>query len=186
MKCKISNKPISPFMNFGKMPIANGFLRENQFQEEFFYKMEVGFSEKLSLFQLNEFPKPEKMFNQNYPFFTGSSKFMVQHFAEYALWVKKNYLKENSKLIEIGSNDGTFLSNFKNTNINFLGFEPSANVAKRAPTAEHSTKLAIPIKNNPVIRKKIRNGITPALSNLIFSKVEIFLSFLGKGGPSSG
>lgn len=132
MKCKISNKPISPFMNFGKMPIANGFLRENQFQEEFFYKMEVGFSEKLSLFQLNEFPKPEKMFNQNYPFFTGSSKFMVQHFAEYALWVKKNYLKENSKLIEIGSNDGTFLSNFKNTNINFLGFEPSANVAKRA------------------------------------------------------
>ncbi len=132
MRCKISNKPISPFMNFGKMPIANGFLRENQFQEEFFYKMEVGFSEKLSLFQLNEFPKPEKMFNQNYPFFTGSSKFMVQHFGEYAEWVKKNYLKENSKLIEIGSNDGTFLSNFKNTNINFLGFEPSANVAKRA------------------------------------------------------
>ena len=72
----------------------------------------------------------------------------------------------------------TFLLNL------FLYIE--ASVAKRAPTAEHSTKLAIPIKNNPVIRKKIRNGITPALSNLIFSKVEIFLSFLGKGGPSSG
>ena len=56
----------------------------------------------------------------------------------------------------------------------------------KAPTAEHSTKLAIPIKNNPVIRKKIKNGITPAFSNLIFSKVEIFLSFLGNGGPSSG
>ena len=37
--------------------------------------MEVGFNEELSLFQLNDHPKPEKMFNENYPFFTG--KFRV-------------------------------------------------------------------------------------------------------------
>jgi methylation protein EvaC len=33
-------------------------------------------------------------------------------------------------LIEIGSNDGTFLSNFKKTKINVFGFEPSRNVAE--------------------------------------------------------
>ena len=58
MKCKLTNKKIKPFMSFGKMPLANGFLNENEFETEYFYNMEVGFSEDLSLFQLNEHPKP--------------------------------------------------------------------------------------------------------------------------------
>ena len=42
--------------------------------------MEVGFNEQLSLIQLNDHPKPEEMFNKNYPFFTGSSEYMKKHF----------------------------------------------------------------------------------------------------------
>ena len=42
MKCKLSGKKINPFMSFGKMPLANGFLNENEFKTEYFYKMEVG------------------------------------------------------------------------------------------------------------------------------------------------
>ena len=45
MKCKISNKSIKPFMSFGKMPIANGFLDKKDFSKEFFFIMEVGFNE---------------------------------------------------------------------------------------------------------------------------------------------
>ena len=54
---------------------------------------------------------------------------MVNHFNEYFNWIKKNYITSNSKILEIGSNDGTFLKNFKNENIEHLGFEPSKNVA---------------------------------------------------------
>jgi len=129
MKCKITNNTIIPFMSFGKMPLANGFLNKNEFKSEFFFNMEVGFSKKISLFQLNDHPSPKKMFSNKYPFYTGSSNFMKTHFKEYANWLKKNYLKSNSKMIEIGSNDGTFLSNFKNANLEYLGFEPSRNVA---------------------------------------------------------
>ena len=132
MKCKITNKNISPFMSFGKMPIANGFLKAEQFEKEFFFDMEVGFSEDVSLFQLKDHPSPEQMFNERYPFFTSSSEYMKLHFSEYAKFIKKNYLKNNSKIIEIGSNDGTFLKNFKDNNLDFIGFEPSANVAKMA------------------------------------------------------
>ena len=92
--------------------------------------MEVGFSKEVSLFQLNNHPKPKLMFNKNYPFFTGSSKGMIKHFQEYSRWIKKNYLKKSKNLVEIGSNDGTFLNNFKNLNVNTLGIEPSSNVAK--------------------------------------------------------
>ena len=131
MKCKVTNKSINPFMSFGKMPIANGFLDEKNFSEEFFFNMEVGFNEDLSLFQLNDHPKPEKMFNKNYPFFTGSSEYMKRHFKNYAEFVKK-YLKTNSRIIEIGSNDGTFLKNFDNSENYIVGVEPSKNVADLA------------------------------------------------------
>ncbi len=129
MICKITKKKLKPFMTFGKMPIANGFLKKKYFKKEYFFEMEVGFSKKVSLFQLNNHPKPKMMFNKNYPFFTGSSKGMINHFKNYAGWIKKNYLKKNNNLIEIGSNDGTFLNNFKNSKIKTLGIEPSSNVA---------------------------------------------------------
>ena len=132
MKCKLTNKDIVPFMSFGKMPLANGFLNKDTFNTEYFFEMEVGFSEDLSLFQLNDHPKPEKMFNKKYPFYTGSSELMKLHFKKYADWIKSEFLKSNSKLIEIGSNDGTFLSNFKNYDIDCVGFEPSENVALKA------------------------------------------------------
>ena len=116
-------------MSFGLMPIANGFLEKKNFKNEFLFKMEVGFSKDISLFQLNDHPKPKLMFNKNYPFFTSSSKNMVNHFKNYSKWIKKNYFKNPKNVIEIGSNDGTFLKNFKNTKSNILGIEPSRNVA---------------------------------------------------------
>ena len=132
MNCKITNKQIKPFMSFGKMPIANGFLKKEDFNKEFFFDLEVGFSDKISLFQLKDHPTPEQMFNNKYPFFSGSSEFMKIHFAEYANYIKKNYLTTGSKIIEIGSNDGTCLKNFKDNNYEYIGFEPSSNVAKVA------------------------------------------------------
>ena len=116
-------------MSFGKMPIANGFIKKKDIKKEFFFNMEVGFSKDVSLFQLNDHPKPKMMFNKNYPFFTGSSKLMISHFKEYADWIKKNYFKDKKILMEIGSNDGTFLENFKKDKIYTIGFEPSDNVA---------------------------------------------------------
>ena len=132
MICKITGKKIKPFMSFGKMPIANGFLRKKDFKKEYTFKMEVGFSKKISLFQLNDHPKPSKMFNNNYPFFTSSSKYMVNHFKNFSRWIKKNYFKNNINVVEIGSNDGSFLKNFKSKKNNILGIEPSKNVASLA------------------------------------------------------
>ena len=36
-KCKITKKKIPQILNFGKMPIANGFLKKKDFKKEFFY-----------------------------------------------------------------------------------------------------------------------------------------------------
>ena len=134
MKNNYTKSNINPFMTFGKMPIANGFLKQKDFDKEFFYEMKVGFDETLSLFQLLEHPKPEMMFNENYPFYTQSSKFMIKHFEDYAKWVKDKFFDNTKKIIEIGSNDGTFLQNFTNDNLEVYGFEPSKNVSDIAKT----------------------------------------------------
>ena len=113
------------------MPIANGFLKKKDFKSEYFFNLSVGFNENLSLFQLKNNPHPKKMFNKNYPFYTSSSKYMIKHFKKFAQWIKNNFTKnKNFKILEIGSNDGTFLNNFKN--YFHVGIEPSLSVHKVA------------------------------------------------------
>ena len=41
MKCKITNKTISPFMTFGKMPVANGFVDKKDFNNEFYFDRKI-------------------------------------------------------------------------------------------------------------------------------------------------
>jgi len=128
MFCKVCNSKIKPFLSFGKMPMANGFLAKKDFKREFFYKLEVGFCKKDYLFQVNDHPKSPNIFNNHYPFYTNKSKLMTKHFKNYFKWSKK-FLNRKSKVIEIGSNDGTFLRNFKTSGYEHLGIEPSKNVA---------------------------------------------------------
>ena len=93
-KCLISNKNAKKIMSFGKMPIANGFLSKDQFDDEYFFEMEVAFCDHCKMFQLVNQPEPQQMFNQNYAFFSGTSKLMGLHFEEFAIHVIKDYLND--------------------------------------------------------------------------------------------
>ena len=130
MKCRIDGSYCNVFLDFGKMPIANGFCNKKNFKNEFFFKLKAAFNKKLSLFQIVDYPNPKKMFNKNYPFFTSSSNYMINHFKELSEFIKKKYFSKKSIILEIGSNDGTFLKNFNKKNA--YGFEPSKSVHLKA------------------------------------------------------
>ena len=118
-------------MNFGKMPHASGFLRESEFDLEYFYELKPALCDSCKLFQIIDVPDPSKTFHVNYPHVTSTSKFVVNHFKELALLITERYLTQpNPFVIEIGSNDGSFLTNFAKSNIRHLGIEPAATVAK--------------------------------------------------------
>jgi len=93
MKCKFCGEKITPFMSFGEMPMANGFLKKQDFKKEFFYKLEVGFCKKDFLFQVNDHPFSPHIFNNKYPFYTEKSQHMIDHFKSYFKWIKSNFLK---------------------------------------------------------------------------------------------
>ena len=131
--CLICRATYEPFMSFGQMPIANGFLTLEQFPDEYFFELRVGFCPQCSMVQLVEQPDRERMFTETYAFFSSTSTRMAAHFEEFARWVKSDYLESADPLvIEIGSNDGIMLQHFANAGIRHLGVEPSANVAQAA------------------------------------------------------
>ncbi len=128
--CRICSKDITPFMTFGQQPIANGFLKENEFIEEYFFEMETAFCEECHTFQLVTQPEAKKMFHENYAFFSSLSKNMQVHFKSFAEMVMNRFFfgRTDPFVVELGSNDGIMLQNFKNNSFRHLGVEPSSNV----------------------------------------------------------
>jgi len=131
--CLICGSSVEAFISFGQMPIANGFLTPEEFESEYFFELRAGFCPKCKMVQLLKQPEREKMFHENYAFFSSTSKRQVQHFRECAELVIKDHLDCNDPfVVEIGSNDGIMLQNFAEKGIRHLGVEPSANVAQAA------------------------------------------------------
>lgn len=132
-QCLICRSPIEPFISFGRMPIANGFLTPDNFASEYFFELKTGFCSNCKMVQLTEQVDREKMFHEEYAFFSSTSAWMGRHFKAFADFVIKQYLQSpNPFVVEIGSNDGIMLQNFSQAGIRHLGIEPSANVARVA------------------------------------------------------
>lgn len=132
-QCRICAQHIEPFLSFGSMPIANGFLRAEQFADEYFFDMRVAFCSRCKMVQLVEQPDEKLMFHENYAFFSSTSSRMAQHFQEFVRTIQADYLSARDPfVVEIGSNDGIMLQHFAKAGIRHLGIEPSANVAQAA------------------------------------------------------
>ena len=132
-KCLICESDYQPFVDFGDMPIANAFATKEDLVDEYTFPMQVGFCESCHMVQLIEQPDREKMFHENYAFFSSTSNYMKEHFKHFANSViELKDLNKDSFVVEIGSNDGIMLQNFVIDKIPCLGVEPSKNVAQVA------------------------------------------------------
>ena len=94
----------------------------------------------LDLFQCNKcghtqiscIVEPETIY-KDYIYVSSSSLDLSDHFKIYADSVRKKLKpSENTLIVDIGSNDGILLKNFKNKGIRVLGIEPSKEIAKEA------------------------------------------------------
>tara|TARA_X000001388_G_scaffold72071_1_gene62384 strand:+ start:1639 stop:2826 length:1188 start_codon:yes stop_codon:yes gene_type:complete len=114
------------FLNLGKHPIANAFLKKEDFRNEFLFDLKVCFNTDTKLVSIKEFVEPKKIFNENYPYNTSNSFPMIKHFKNIANLLKEKYNPQ--KVLEIGSNSGPFIENFKSDNS--ICVEPCGNFAK--------------------------------------------------------
>jgi len=114
------------FLDLGKQPLGNKFLSEEQFKDEFFYNLKVVFDEDTKLVSMKEFVAPEQIFDAEYPYWTSQSVPMIEHFKETANMLQEQF--EIDKVLEIGSNDGTFIKNFNKEDS--VCVEPCGNFAE--------------------------------------------------------
>ncbi|WP_320667860.1 class I SAM-dependent methyltransferase [Prochlorococcus sp. MIT 1307] len=131
INCRISGDPLEEIIDFGLQPLGNGFLTKEDFQDEYFFNMKLGFNQNSQMVQLFEQPEPEKMFHREYAFFSSTSTAMKKHFQEFYRYIINSsyYSSDNPFVVEIGCNDGILLGNFAADGISHLGIEPSTNVA---------------------------------------------------------
>lgn len=119
-----------PILDFDKTPLANEFLSSKEEQDLF--PLQVCKCLKCGHYQLNEQVSPERMF-RHYLFVAGTSPVNVQHFKKYAEDLT-NFckLKPGAQVLDIASNDGTLLKEFKALGMKVLGIDPAVNIAEQA------------------------------------------------------
>ena len=89
------------FLDLGRQPIANKFLKEDEINDEFFFDLKVVFDEETKLVSMKDFVKPELMFNEDYKYNTSLSTPMVNHFRQTAQMLENRF--QPKKVLEIGS-----------------------------------------------------------------------------------
>ena len=115
------------FLDLGTQPLANNYLKFKDLNnKEKKYRLKVGINPKTKLVSINNPISGKLMFNDKYPYRSSMSKTMIKSFKDLSKLIKKVY--NPSKILEIGSNDGSFIKNFSKNKV--IGIEPCANVEK--------------------------------------------------------
>ena len=132
-QCRFCNSRLEHiFLDLGKIPSANSFLKKEDLGKEKMYPLCVYICKKCLLVQIPEIRTPDELFS-NYAYFSSFSDSWLNHAKEYVkMMIKRFNLNKTSHIVEIASNDGYLLKNFVEFNIPVLGIEPASNVAKDA------------------------------------------------------
>ena len=126
--CK--NKSLKKYLSLGQQPLANNLSKKILVKK---YPLEIFFCKKCFHNQLGYEVKKEKLFSK-YLYLSSQSKTLQNHFDKAAYkYIKRFNLNKNSRIVDVGSNDGIALRYFKKKNFfNYLGIEPAKNVAQIA------------------------------------------------------
>ena len=131
MKCRnCKKKKLKKIVKIGSQPLSGVFYQSKRYNLKK-YSLDLYQCQICKLVQLSKTPESKKMFGDTYEYRTSLSNLMVDHIKKKIKYLKKNnYLKKNSCILDIGSNDGTFLNNFDKSH-ELFGVDPSAKKFKK-------------------------------------------------------
>ncbi len=131
-KCRsCKKKNLKKLFSLGNIPLSGIFPKKNE-------KVDTGnltlvICKNCKLVQLDRNFSLKKMYGENYGYRTGLNKSMVNHMKQKSNFLKKFIGNKNKKnvILDIGSNDGTFLSFFKEKNFIKYGIDPTIKKFKK-------------------------------------------------------
>ncbi len=124
---------LEPVMTFAATPPANAFVTEKEKgkpQEHF--PLVVHLCRACAHAQILDIVDPDILF-RDYVYVSSTSPVFVEHFKRYArTLLELTGIAAGSKVLEIGSNDGTLLQFFREAGMNVLGIDPARAIAQDA------------------------------------------------------
>ncbi len=131
MKCRNCNfSKLKKIIFIGKQPLSGIFLKKKKKLKNK-YSLDLFICKNCNLVQLGQNANPLKMFGNTYGYQSSISNLMKVHLKMiYQKLNHKNLLNDKSAVLDIGSNDGTFLNNFKKSN-KLYGVDPTADKFKK-------------------------------------------------------
>lgn len=138
--CRVcGSSGLKPFFDLGSHPPSNSLINDLNEREDF-YPLSLSWCSSCNLVQLNYTVDPKILFKQ-YVWVTGTSgvaqKFAETFFGELTARAPKG---KDGYVLEIASNDGTFLVPFIKAGYKVLGVDPAENISKMAERAGIPTR----------------------------------------------
>ncbi|HVR01853.1 MAG TPA: class I SAM-dependent methyltransferase, partial [Polyangia bacterium] len=130
---------LTPIVSLGRMPRVNAFLEVPRsgarLRAEPSYPLDLYFCERCTLVQLQPLVSPALLFG-TYAYLSSVSRTNRERLDAFADELATRFaLGAHSRILEIGSNDGTLLRSFQRFTQNVVGVDPAKNVASLAAAA---------------------------------------------------
>ena len=127
---------LKQFLDLGETPLADALVNDEVLADptlEERFPLVVAFCPDCALVQITEDVEPQKLFVDNYLYFSSFSDHVLQHSRDHALnLIETRGLGRNSLVVELASNDGYLLKNFVDAGVPVLGFDPAPDQAAAA------------------------------------------------------
>ena len=147
--CICKNK-LKQKINFGNLPLINNYTIKKNLKK---YPTIISQCQNCLLIQL-KYSVPDKLlFPNNYSYLSGNSKEKINNFISILAKIKKTSKKKNPQILDIGSNDGSFLEIVKKKYPKVLGVEPTNTARNAIKKGINTIKKSLNFK----LAKKIAN-----------------------------
>ncbi len=135
MKCRHCGSELRlPFLDLGNAPPSNAYLTEKAVRApEIWFPLRILVCESCWLVQTEDHAGREKLFTQDYAYFSSFSTTWLAHAQLYVdEMIARFGLNESSCVVEVAANDGYLLQYVKQAGISCYGIEPTSSTASAA------------------------------------------------------
>lgn len=181
------HKGLDAILDLGAMPRSDGLLMASDLgHAESRVPLRLGFCPQCSLVQLLETRPPEEMFGSDYVYFSSVSEDLLAHSKAHAdALVADTGVGTDSLVVEIASNDGYMLTNFRDVGVPVLGIDPAPEPVRiaqdkgintinafftydlAAGLAAKGTQADVIIANNVVAHVEDQNDLVAGMAALL-------------------
>ncbi len=130
------------FLDLGHHPHSDNF-RKNPDLEEIYYPLRLVQCQNCQFVQLDFTVSPEVLYDGDYLYESSITKTADKHWSEFVDSVIKATNISSGKVLDIGSNDGTLLSKFKERGFKVQGIDPCEDIAKIAIERGIPTRISL-------------------------------------------